>query len=336
VKPQILFAISPAEFDLFFGEIGLPQLSAMKWDQLTAAPVLPEDLVRVVAEQRPQILVTGWSTPVLPAAIFASQGGSVEYVCNITGEVKRLITRELIVDGLLITNWGSRTAEAVAEHALLLLLAALRNLGRWPAAFRDEPSFLQRAGTIRTRRLYGKKVAIHGFGAIAQALIRLLRPFDNEIVAYSEGVPPDLIRVAGVVPADSLAALFRGSAIVVSCEALTETTRGTINREVLDGLPREAIFVNVGRGAVVDENALVEVALAKELRVAADVFVQEPLSLDSALRRLPHLIASPHVGGPSSDMYPELGQYAVENIRRFIAGEKVEALVTPEILDRST
>ena len=284
---------------------------------------------------RPNVLLSGWTTPPLPEAWLGASDCPLRYVCHITGTVRRLVPRVFLERGGLVTNWGGLAARSVAEQALLLGLAALRDLPGWHRAI-ELPRDQRKWDTVRTRPLHGARVGLHGFGAVARALIEMLRPFQVEISAYSAGVPAALMQRAGVTAATSLIEAFRGRDIVFDCEALTPASEGTVDTAVLAALPDGAVFVNVGRGRVIDEPALVREAASGRLRVAVDVMAAEPANVDSPLCRVPGVIVSPHIGGPTVAEYPVCGDLALANVRRHLAGQPVEAALTLEMYDRAT
>jgi phosphoglycerate dehydrogenase-like enzyme len=96
------------------------------------------------------------------------------------------------------------------------------------------------------------------------------------------------------------------------------------------------VFVNNGRGKVVDEEALGRVAQAEHLFLALDVFSQEPLPIDSPFRGLPNVTLMPHAGGPTPDRYPHCGRFALDNLIRFEKGEVLLAELTLTAYDLST
>jgi phosphoglycerate dehydrogenase-like enzyme len=282
-----------------------------------------------------EVLVSAWRTPSLKAFVGADRCCSVKYVCHVTGSIRPVVPRELLLRGLTATNWGGSVAPMVAEHAVLLALAALRNLPAWSDCMRST-DYRTAKENLHTRTLRNRRVGLHGFGQIAQALTNLLRPFGARVSAYSEGVPPELMTELGVTPAESLDALFENSDVLIECEALTPATVGLVSRQLLSRLPADAVFVNVGRGAIVDEAALREMAATKRIRVALDVLAREPLPSDSPWWTTRGVLLSPHIGGPTQDSYAACGAFAVANLRRYLAGEPLEAVVTPELYDRST
>jgi phosphoglycerate dehydrogenase-like enzyme len=324
----VLSLLNSRETTLFFPDADYRARLDWHWNDTTA---WADSLLTL----RPRILVTGWSASRLPDNFVAAHGGPVEYVCNVTGSVRHLVSRAQIEAGLHVTNWGAMVAPYVAEHALLLVLAALRNLPAWHPPC--EAAVIQGGiGCFGTKTLRGKRVGIFGFGNIARALVRLLNPFDTDIVIFSEGVPHEFIKKHGARPAGSLRELFTHAEVFVCCESLTEATHGCIGRELLSLLPRHASFVNVGRGAIVREDELAAVASERSLRVAADVFMQEPLPDDAPARSIASLIASPHIGGPTDDACADCGRWAAENIDRFLRGQIPSGLITPELYERAT
>ncbi|WP_334319105.1 phosphoglycerate dehydrogenase [Termitidicoccus mucosus] len=328
MRQPVLSLLNARETALFFPDADDPVKRNWHWHDTIG-------WVDCLLALRPRVLVTGWSSACLPDHLVAAHGGPVEYVCNVTGSVRHLVSRAQIEAGLHVTNWGAMVAPYVAEHALLLVLAALRNLPAWHPP-RKAAEIQGGIGCFETKTLRGKRVGILGFGNIARTLVRLLSPFDADIVVFSEGVPPDLIKKHAARPARSLRDLFTHAEVFVCCESLTEATRGCIGRELLSLLPRHATFVNVGRGAIVREDELAAVANERGLRVASDVFAQEPLPDDAPPRSIAGLVASPHIGGPTDDACRNCGRWAVENVDRFLLGQLPVGLITPDMYDRAT
>lgn len=336
-RPLGLFAITPEVRQLFLNSSGMP------WDTLAIdvrwfdpSSQTAETWQATLIELNPEIIISGWGTPLIPEAWMRQPDCRLRYVCHLAGSVRTVVSREFLVRGGVVSNWGGIAAASVAEHALLLILAALRNLGSW----REHIStpFTQRRTKPFTRPLHARRVGLHGFGRIAQAIVPLLRPFGVSIRAFSEGVPADVFRTHGVEICDSLEALFKQSDVLVECEALTEKTEGIITAELLNLLPADAVFVNVGRGRIVDENALVEAAAKCRLRVAVDVVSNEPIQDDHIFLHVPQLIVSPHIGGPTVEEYGLCGRQAWDNLNRYLQNEPPDedTLVSLKIYDRST
>ncbi len=332
-RPRLVCALSADERRLFLGEAG-GQL------EMLPARIHWVDTRTVSAEQwaelEPEIVLTGWSTPRLAEGWAAERGGSLKYVCHLAGSVRHLVPRGFLERGGLVTTWGDIPSGAVAEQALLLALAALRNLPGWSAVIQQRAEAGSHIERLHTRTLFGRSVGLHGFGRVARALLTLLRPFGVTVYAYSAGVPEAMMRAAGVTPCDSIELLCSRSEVLFECEALTPTTAGSITAAALAALPDGAVFVNVGRGGLVDEAALLRECTAGRLRAALDVVVSEPLVPNSAFCRVENAVLSPHIAGPTFDQYPEIGAHAVANIARYLAGETPLATLSLAEYDRAT
>lgn len=338
-RPRLLFAVSPHERNLFFSQFE-------DWRRENPAHVIhwpdeddlaePAHWQNLLEMSRPQILVSCWSTPKLPEPWLDSGRCPLQYVCHVTGSIREIVPRFFLERGGRVTNWGSLAGREVAEHALLLALAALRKLPRWRSVQVEHggPTSTELLGGTRT--LFGRRVGLHGFGNVARSLLDLLRPFGAKVFGYSEGVPRHLMEARGVEPCDSLEELFLCSDVLFECEALTPKSSGSVTAECLAALPDGAVFVNVGRGQVVDEEALIREAVRGRILVALDVVVDEPFTPDAAIARVANVLLSPHIAGPTSDSLPLAGELALRNIDRFLLGQPLEDEVGLEIYDRST
>ena len=328
----VTVALSPAELGAFFPDDLGAELLALAgpdgWFDPTAAA---ESWTDHLARRRPAVIVSHWSTPALPD----DAPDYLRYVAHVTGTVRNLLPRAFLERGVRVTNWGNCAAEGVAESTLMLTLAALRETQHWGRELHDRAGWRDDYGDGQT--LFDRRVAIHGFGRIARAFVALLKPFRVSVCAYSAGVPPDFMREHGVEPVDSLEALFNsGADILAELEALTPQTVGSVRESHLLSLRPGAVFVNSGRGAVVDEDALGRLAAAGRLRVALDVFALEPLPLDSPLRGPRNVTLMPHMGGPTPDRFPACGQAVLDNLRRWQNGKPLDAELTPTAYDLST
>jgi len=162
-----------------------------------------EESYRRRRELNPEVIVVGWETYSLRPDEPVGPGG-LQYVCNTCGGVRNLVPRCLIEQGLIVTDWGKAISHTVAEGAMTLILASLRRI--------TESVVRLRAGdgwhTIKGRSLFRKRVGLHGFGRVAQCLVRLLNPFQVDISVFAAGMPDAILAEFGVERVDSLEALF--------------------------------------------------------------------------------------------------------------------------------
>jgi phosphoglycerate dehydrogenase-like enzyme len=205
-------------------------------------------------------------------------------------------------DTVAITSGRSLHDGPVAEHALALVLAAVRRLdvllesqkaATWNQTYNAEQSH---PATEQLYTLDGAKVTIWGFGSIAGRLAPLLAALGATVtgVANSKGERYGF----PVVSTDELPEVLGTTDVLISILPATPDTTDALNEEILRSLPARAVFVNVGRGATVDEDALLAALTEGSLRAAAlDVTKVEPLPADSKLWAAPNLIITPHVAG---------------------------------------
>jgi phosphoglycerate dehydrogenase-like enzyme len=212
-------------------------------------------------------------------------------------------------------------AEPVAEHALALLLAGLRQLPmRARARSWGEPA----AAT-----LFDQPVTVVGAGGLATELLRLLEPFRSPvtIVRHQPGPLPGAARTVGT---DRLAEALAGARAVVLMLALTPRTRKLIGRAELAAMERDAWLVNVARGPVVDTEALVDALRSGQIGGAAlDVTDPEPLPDGHPLWDLPNCLITPHTADTEEMRRELLGRRIAENVRRLAAGQELAGLVDP-------
>jgi phosphoglycerate dehydrogenase-like enzyme len=336
-RERIVFALAPesrsyysrflasAQFDAEVEWLDISDLDARGWE-------------KALFSISPTVLVTGWGTPSLTGPFARFPELPLRYVCHLAGSVKNVVPRHMIEKGLLVSNWGTVISHTVAEHAMLLVLGTLRTIKAWDPFLQRWPEndtpFVSMA--LKTRTLRGKRVGLHGFGAIARELAQMLRPFQVTVSSYSHGVPLSLFEEHGVHSCQSLEELFSGNDIIIECEALTRKSHQSITEEVLRLLPHDAVFINVGRAPIVVESALERLAAEGRLRIGLDVYHHEPLHRDSRLRQIPNALLSPHIAGPTEDSFPMLAQFALHNIRQYLHGAEIDGRVTMDIYDRST
>jgi phosphoglycerate dehydrogenase-like enzyme len=214
-------------------------------------------------------------------------------------------------------------AEPVAEHALVLLLAGLRQLKvRARARSWGEPG---------GESLFGQPVTIVGGGGIATVLLRLLEPFRTEVTVVrrrAESLPG----AARTIGADRLAEALPGARAVVLTLALTAQTRGLIGRAELAAMKRDGWLVNVARGGLVDTAALLDALLAGQIGGAAlDVTDPEPLPTGHPLWDLPNCLITPHTADTEDMIRPLLADRIADNVRRLAAGQELVGLVDPDV-----
>ncbi len=225
--------------------------------------------------------------------------------------------------GVRVTNTPEVLTEDVADFAFALVLAHLRKIVAGDAHVRS--GGWRRLGALPLgRSLRGKTVGILGFGRIGRAIARRFLGFDVTL-AYSDVAPapgvehdyyPDAVSLAGA------------SDILVASVAGGEATRGLVNAAVFEALGPSGLFVNVARGTVVDEPALIAALQSKTIAGAAlDVFLNEP-NIDPRLLGFDNVLLQPHQSSGTVETRKAMGQLVRDNLEAHFAGRP---LLTPVI-----
>ncbi len=269
------------------------------------------------------VLITNWASTPIPRAL-AENPGRLKYVLNLGGTCKATVPIEIIRAGIAVTNWGDAPAQAVAEGAMTLLLAVLKDLrGRIEAVAGGRCRGAKTLGLV-SGTLEGLRLGLYGCGFIGRRFVELARPFRPEIGIfdpYVNDLPDDCRRV------ESLDALFDFSEAVVIWAGLSDETRGSVNAERLARLPDHGIVINCARGEIVDQEALFRELKTGRLRAGLDVLVADNyLPKGHEAHTWPNLIITCH--DINSAHWPERtsrlsygDRVALDNLRRFVAGE---------------
>lgn len=281
------------------------------------------------------ILLTMWESAPVPAEI-ARDAGKLEYICNITGGVRGWIPHEIIEAGIPVTNYGDAPALPIAEGAMALLLAVLKNI---PAQVRHIEEGGWKLDPERPKgSLYGMRIGIYGLGYIGKKFAELVRPFGPVLSAYDPYVAemPEGCRQVG-----SLDELFENIHALVVHAGRTPETERTITAPLLARLPDDGIVINTARGEIFDQKALFAELASGRLRAGLDVIDGEaPLPADHPARGWRNLILTAHSIAknpwPPTEGLLYREEVALDNIRRHLDGRPLRFIIDRDRYLRST
>ena len=232
-----------------------------------------------------------------------------------------------------ISSGGAVWATSVAEHALAMALGLVRRIAQ---AERDRAArcWGREAMVAQLDSLRGRRILIVGFGAIGKAIADLLRPFEATLVAVaSRAREQDGVRV---VAREQLREVLPQSEIVFVAMPLTPDTRHLLDAQALALLPAGAALINVARGGLLDERALLASLREGRCQAALDVFSREPLPADHPLWTLPNVILTPHVAGFGDPHLAErVARVCHDNLSDVLAGRAPRDKVAATQLPRS-
>ncbi len=255
--------------------------------------------------------------PNLKAVFFA--GGSIKKFAG-----------PMLERGIRITSAAEANAIPVAEFCLAQILLAAKGYFINNTCCRNR-IFKQE---IVGRGAYGETVALIGIGAIARQLLTRLAPFNLRIIAVSNYLEnnPELARAMGIDELVTIEEAFKKAYVVSNHLPDLPTNQKIFGAAHFESMRQGATFINTGRGAQVDEAALVNVLRQRtDLTALLDVTCPEPPLPDSPLYTLPNIHLSAHISGSQNDETVRMADFAIEEFRRFLNGLPLEHEVLPEL-----
>lgn len=259
----------------------------------------------------------------------------LEVISSVSVGVDNYDIEALDQRGVLLTNTPDVLTETTADTGFALILACARRVveldgwiraGHWragigPAQFGCD--------------VQGKTLGIVGMGRIGEALARRAHAGFGMRVLYHTRQPRPEVEARFGAGYRSLDALLAESDFVCLCLPLTAATENLIGAPQLALMKPTAILVNISRGRVLDEAALLQALAERRIRGAGlDVFVQEPLAADSPLLQLDNLVVTPHIGSATLETREAMARCAVDNLLAALAGERPANLVNPVAWER--
>jgi len=269
---------------------------------------------------RPDAVFDCWSGPRRVSGVLA-RVPDLEWLHSRSAGLEGVLVPELAASPAIVTNGRGAFSPSLAEFALAGLLFFLKDLRRLVRS--------QEAGEwdqFDPDMLHGRTLGIVGYGDIGRATAALLHPLGVRVVALRRR--PELSRedplLEDVLPVERLGELMSRVDDVVVAAPLTPDTRGLVDARALSALKSTSILVNVGRGPVVDERALLEALEQGRIRGAAlDVFETEPLPDGHPFWRLPNVLLSPHSADHVPGWIEDGTRVFLRNLDRFRRGESL-------------
>ena len=259
-----------------------------------------------------------------------SAARQLRWIHSSAAGVGNMLFPELVQSEVVLTNSSGVSADPIAEHVLGLTLALFR---KFPVAFRSQASRHWAQNDMVAppplRHVQGAHVLIIGLGSIGAACAWRFAALGAEVTAIRRRLDrPTPPGVSHVATAEDLHQLLPQADVVVISAAQTGATRGLIGERELSLMHTNAILINVSRGKLVDEGALISALQAGTIGGAGlDVFEHEPLAAGSPLWTLPNVIITPHMSGFRPDHWDAVTTLFAENLQRFEHGEPLRNVV---------
>ena len=256
----------------------------------------------------------------------------LEVISTISVGYDNIPVDELTRRGIMLCNTPDVLTETTADTGFTLIMATARRvveLAEWVKADQWQASV---GPALYGSDVHGKTLGMVGFGRIGQAVARRGALGFGMKVLYSNASPKPAIEQQLGATRRELDELLAESDFVCVTVPLTAETERLIGAQQFALMKRSAIFINIARGKVVDESALINALENGVIKAAGlDVFEQEPLSASSPLPHMPNVVALPHIGSATHETREAMAQRAVDNIRLALQGEPPISLVNEEV-----
>ena len=269
-------------------------------------------------------VMIGWALP--PEQFRAA--ASLRWIYSITAAVDQFLYPELAASDIAISNAGSVHGPVVAEHAIAMVLAVAKRL---PSAvrFQDRRKWAMEAiWKERPREIRGASMAVVGLGSIGAEVASMAAALKMHVIGVREHPERGPVSAHEVMGYDSLDNAIARADFVVLASPLTSRTHHLIDSRRLQHFKPGAFLINVSRGALVDETALVKALRDHRLAGAAlDVFAEEPLPRRSPLWKMPQVLITPHTAFLTERVWERHYELFATNLKRHLAGQALEDLV---------
>jgi len=321
----------PRTLAQIFGECDRRRLEALSEVVWHDGPPAPDDAVEEVLGR----VVTVIGQTALPRERL-DRAPHLRAVLNVEGNFLPNVDYTACFErGIHVLSAAPVFGPPVAELALGLALAAARDIPGADADVRAGREELYGGANERSFLLSGATLGLLGCGGLGRALLPLLRPFGGPLLAHDPWLQDGVVRELGLEPV-GLDELFVRSRVVFVLAAATTENEGTVGRAQLQAMSPGSVVVLVSRSPVVDWPALLEAASSGRVRVAVDVFPEEPIPAGDPVRSLPNSVLSAHRAGNVPEVWPRIGEMVVDDLEWILRGLPPQRLqaARPETVNR--
>lgn len=296
-----------------------------------AEPAAKPDLLALLPPA--DACLTSWDVAALDADVLAT-APRLRAMAHMGGSVQRFVSEAVWQRRIHVTSAAPALAADVAETTVGLMIVGLKRV--WPLA-----EYIRQGGwrppetdawLWPARELHRKQVGIVAASNVGRHVIELLRPFGPRVLLYDPFLSPAQAAALGAEKVE-LDELCRRADVVSLHAPAKPATRCLLDARRLALMKDDALLINTARGSLIDESALIAELSRGRFFAFLDVTDPEPPAVGNPLRRLPNVVLLPHIAGCIEDC-TRLGELAVEELRRYFAGEEPIYRITPELLER--
>jgi glyoxylate reductase len=262
--------------------------------------------------------------------VVLTAGSQLKVVANLAVGFDNIDIETATKQGIAICNTPYVLTDTTADLAFALLMATARRIVEAAEMVKQDQWKSWSPLLLAGHDIHHKTIGIVGMGKIGSTVARRATGFEMDILYHNRTRKPEVEQELGAVYC-SFDELVAKSDFIVCLTPLTAETRNLFTRDVFKKMKPSAIFINVGRGPVVDENALYEALLEKDIAGAGlDVFVKEPINGEHPLLKLSNVVALPHIGSSSVETRVTMMKLCLDNIDAVLTGNNPTVLVNKD------
>jgi len=325
-KPKVCLLMTPGLEDTLFNEQVRAELNqicdVVSWQSNQALP--PNDV---------DIILASWGSPKFEKE-FLDAVPNVKMVAYAAGTIKKIVTDDFWERDIKIVSAAAANAIAVAEYTVSAMVFLAKNVRHSAKLYADDDkdNFLK----LRDEPVgfNGLNVGLIGASYVGREVIRLLRSYNVKVAIYDPYLTQEEAEKLGVAKMELNQLVSWADVVSVHAPKLPET-QNLIGQEQFQLMKDGSFFINTARGTIVDYEAMAEITPRKNIEVVIDVTdPDEPLPASSPLRSLNNVFITPHIAGSRGNEQQLMGTLAVEEIKRFVAGQPLKYQVAKADLPR--
>ena len=331
-RPVVAITVGRSHYRRMFSAAALADLAAVAEvaHHPGDEPASKQELSTVLAGA--DACITSWGVARIDADVVAA-APRLGHLAHMGGSVKRFVSGAVWERGIRVTSAAVTLARDVAETTLGLMIVGRKRI--WPlgnhvrdGGWRDSPVW----DRWDARELHRSTVGLIGAGSVGRHVIELLAPFSVTILVADPYLSDEEAAGLGVKKVEPAELMSRSDVVSIHAPD-TDQTRHMIGAELLSRLSDGAVLINTARGGIIDEAALADELTTGRIFAFLDVTDPEPPASDNPLRRLENVVITPHIAGCIENCH-RMGELAVEEVRRYLAGQPAINEIRPDMLDR--
>ncbi len=334
MKPKVLFAVVDKFYNRLFLQQDLNRIKEMCDILDVEIPQEKDDkdfLLKHIEDA--DIVISSWDTANFDEDVIA-KAKNLKLLTHAAGSVKPVVSDALFNRNIKVTSSAAAISYGVAEFCLGLILMAPKRVF-WAAQATAAGQWREGIEVFNGAfEIYGQKIGVIGASNVGKHLIRLLSNFQCDVLLYDPYCSEQQAQELGVNKVETLDELFEQCRIVSLNAPSTKQTENMIRGKHFKLLQDGSVFINTARGAIVNEQEMIEELKSERFIACLDVTEPEPPAEDNPLRTLPNVILTPHIAGTIAENMARLGTLVANEIEAFVTNNPLHFEIKKEMLEK--